>query len=150
MRRTEKKGPQCIGRSRGGNTTKLHLVAANDKTAIGWMLSAGQLHDAPQGRLLLSAMGKVENRPFLLMDRAYEDAATRELAISLGYCPVVPPKKNRPNPWEYDHELYKRRNEIERLFRRLKRFRRVCTRYDKLDVIFRSFVMLALIVDALC
>jgi len=114
------------------------------------MLSPGQLHDAPQGRLLLSTIGRVENRPFLLMDRAYEDAATRDLAISLGYHPVVPPKKNRSNSWTYDHGLYKRRNEIERLFRRLKRFRRVCTRYDKLDVIFRSFVMLALIVDALC
>ena len=114
------------------------------------MLSAGQLHDAPQGRLLLGTMGKVENRPFLLMDRAYEDEATRELAISLGYRPVVPPKKNRTDPWEYDRELYKRRNEIERLFRRLKRFRRVCTRYDKLDVVFRSFVILALVIDALC
>ena len=51
--------------------------------------------------------------------------------------------------WEYDKELYKRRNEVERLFRRLKGFRRVFTRYDKLDVIFLGFITFAFIVDAL-
>lgn len=79
------------------------------------------------------------------MDRAYEGDKTRELCQSFGHKPVVPPKKNRINPWEYDHELYKRRNIIERLFRWLKAFRRVCTRYDKLDVIFLSFVQIAYI-----
>jgi len=77
------------------------------------------------------------------MDRAYEGDKTRELCQSFGHKPVVPPKKNRINPWEYDHELYKRRNIIERLFRWLKAYRRVCTRYDKLDVIFLSFVQIA-------
>jgi len=52
-------------------------------------------------------------------------------------------------PWEYDKELYKQRNQVERLFRRLKRFRRIFTRYDKLDVIFLSFVYFALVMDAL-
>ena len=65
------------------------------------------------------------------MDRAYEGNATRQLAWDLGYQPVVPPLRSRKEPWEYDRELYKRRNEIERLFRRLKGFRRVFTRYDK-------------------
>ena len=63
--------------------------------------------------------------------------------------PVVPPKKNRKNPWSYDEQLYKQRNQVERLFRRIKRFRRVFTRYDKLDVVFLSFVYFALIIDAL-
>lgn len=79
------------------------------------------------------------------MDRAYEGDKTRELCQSFGHKPVVPPKKNRINPWEYDHELYKQRNIIERLFRWLKAFRGVCTRYDKLDVIFLSFVQIACI-----
>ncbi|MEE0815126.1 MAG: IS5/IS1182 family transposase, partial [Desulfovibrio fairfieldensis] len=52
-------------------------------------------------------------------------------------------------PWEYDKELYKRRNEVERLFRRLKGFRRVFTRFDKLDVMFLAFVVFVLIVIAL-
>ena len=86
----------------------------------------------------------------LLMDRAYEGDRMRETAVPrLNYTPVVPPKKNRIDPWEYDKELYKRRNEIERFFRRLKRFRRVFTRYDKLDIVFAGFILFAMIVDAL-
>ena len=83
------------------------------------------------------------------MDRAYEGDETRTLALALGYMPVVPPKKNRKNPWNYDEQLYKQRNQVERLFRRIKRFRRVFTRYDKLDVVFLSFVYFALIIDTL-
>lgn len=70
---------------------------------------------------------------YLLMDRAYEDNSTRELAVKQGFIPIVPPKRNRKEPWDYDKELYKHRNEVERYFLRIKRFRRVFTRYDKLD-----------------
>ena len=73
----------------------------------------------------------------------------RATAAELGNNPVVPPKKNRIDPWEYDEELYKRRNEIERFFRRIKRFRRVFTRYDKLDIVFAGFILFAMIIDAL-
>ncbi len=65
-----------------------------------------------------------------------------------GFIPVVHLKKNRKDPWDYDKELYKRRNEVERYFLRLKRFRKVFTRYDKLDVIFLAVVMFAMIFDA--
>ena len=85
----------------------------------------------------------------LLMDRAYEDEATRQAALDNGFIPVVPPKKNRKSPWKYDKELYKRRNEIERYFRRLKRFRKVFTRYDKLDIIFLAIISFAMILDAI-
>ena len=85
----------------------------------------------------------------LLMDRAYEDNETRRLARSLGMVPVVPAKRNRRTPWTHDHELYKRRNEIERLFRRLKSYRRVFTRFDKLDALYLGFLCLALIAEAL-
>ncbi len=83
------------------------------------------------------------------MDRAYEGDKMRSTVERLGYKPVVPPKKNRVNPWVYDKELYKRRNEVERFFRRIKRFRRIFTRYDKLDVMFAGFILFAIIVDSL-
>ena len=83
------------------------------------------------------------------MDKAYEGNETRLLAVELGYSPVVPPKSNRTDPWKYDKRLYKSRNQVERLFRRIKRFRRVSTRYDKLDVLFLAFILLALIFDNL-
>ncbi len=69
-----------------------------------------------------------------LMDRAYEDEATRQAALDSRFISVVPPKNNRRSSWEYDKELYKRRNEVEGYFRRLKRFRKVFTRYDKFDI----------------
>ena len=83
------------------------------------------------------------------MDRAYEGDETRQLARELGYVPVVPPNPNRRVPWEYDRVLYRRRNEIERLFRRLKGYRRIFSRFDKLDVLFAGFILFALIVEAL-
>ena len=85
----------------------------------------------------------------MLADRAYEDEETRTLAKNQGFIPVVPPKKNRKHPWKYDSELYKQRNKVERIFLRLKRFRRVFTRYDKLDLIYISFIFLAFIFDSL-
>jgi len=83
------------------------------------------------------------------MDRAYEGNATRQLALDLGFTPVVPPLKTRVDPWTYDRVLYRRRNEIERLFRRLKGFRRIFSRFEKLDVIYKGFLLFALIADAL-
>ena len=63
--------------------------------------------------------------------------------------PIVPPRKNRKLPWQYDTKLYKFRNEVERFFLRIKRFRKVFTHYDKLDIIYFSIVTLALIFDVL-
>ena len=83
------------------------------------------------------------------MDRAYEGDETRQLVLELEMEPVVPPKRNRLNRWEYDREMYKKRNEVERIFRRLKGFRRIFSRFEKLDVMFVFFIHFALIVDTL-
>ena len=84
-----------------------------------------------------------------MLDRAYEDDETRHVAEPLGFTPVVPPRQTRREPWAYDRQLYKRRNEVEPLFRRLKGFRRIFTRFEKLDVLFLGFIVFALIVEAL-
>lgn len=123
------------------------MVAANERTALTFSLSGGQAHDAPEGRALLEAWDKPLTGLPLLMDRAYEGDETRQLALDLGFTPVVPPKANRITPWPYDRNLYRRRNEIERLFRRLKAFRRIFSRFDKLDIMFKAFLNFALIVD---
>jgi transposase len=87
-------------------------------------------------------------------DRAELDLAcggdeTRQLVLSLGMVPVVPPKSNRIDPWRYDRTLYKKRNEIERLFRRMKGYRRIFSRFEKLDLLFLGFLAFAFIVEAL-
>jgi transposase len=116
------------------------VVSTDDKVVIGLSLSGGESHDAPEGRKLLESIGKAKRKTMLVMDRAYEDDATRLLAKKLNYVPIVPPRATRKFPWKYDKELYKCRNVIERLFRRIKEFRRICTRYDKLDVSYIGFV----------
>ena len=69
--------------------------------------------------------------------------------MELGWAPVVPPSTRRVDPWELEREAYKRRNEIERLFRRLKGFRRIFSRFEKLDVLFLGFIHFVLIFDEL-
>ena len=125
------------------------MVAADARTAITFSLSPGQAHDAPEGRKLLTRLGPQRPGLSLLMDRAYEGNETRQLALALGFMPVAPPLSTRVHPWAYDREMYQRRNEIERLFRRLKGFRRVFSRFEKLDVLFLGFISFALILDAL-
>ena len=112
-------------------------------------LSPGQAGDAPCGRELLRAWGRRNAPCRLIMDRAYEGDETRQLALDLGFIPVVPPNPNRLEPWDYDHAMYAKRNEVERLFRRLKGFRRIFSRFDKLDMMFTAFIHFALIVEAL-
>jgi transposase len=125
------------------------MVAANARTAITFSLSAGQAHDAPEGRKLLSELGGPDRPMHLIMDRAYEGDETQQLAFDLGFTPVVPPKANRITAWHYSKAIYKRRNEIERLLRRLKGFRRIFSRFEKLDIMFTAFIHFALIADAL-
>ena len=125
------------------------MVAANARTSITFALSPGQAHDAPEGRALLRKLGEAKWPIHLIMDRAYEGDETRQLALDLNFIPVVPPKSNRITAWEYDREMYKRRNEVERLFRRLKGFRRIFSRFDKLDRMFVGFISFALIADGL-
>ena len=85
----------------------------------------------------------------LLLDGAYDDNPTLQLALDFGYIPVVPARPNRLDPWQLDRAMYRKRNEIERLFRRLKSFRRIFSCFEKLDVIFVGFLNFALIVEAL-
>ena len=125
------------------------MVAADARTAITFALSPGPASDAVQGRELLGGIGPLPAPLHLIMDRAYEDNQTLQLALDFGYLPVIPPRHNRWQPWQYDKALYRKRNEVERLFRRLQGFRRIFSRFDKLDVVFLAFLNFALIVEAL-
>ena len=124
------------------------MVTASDRAVIGFSLSGGNAHDAPEGEALIERVNRLENHVYILMDRAYESDKMRAKVIAKGYLPVVPPKKNRKEPWEYDKQRYRQRNEIERYFLRLKRFRKIFTRYDKLDVVFGGFIYFAVSLDA--
>src|ERR1700693_5249847 len=121
------------------------MVAADARTAIVFALSPGHDHDAPHGRALLEELGPMPEGLPMLMNRAYEGNENRQLVLDLGMIPAVPPKANRLHPWDYDYAIYKERNEVERLFRRLKGFRRIFSRFETLDVLILGLLSFALI-----
>ena len=122
------------------------MVAANARTAITFSLSPGNAHDALEGRKLLRELPPMPERLPLLMDRAYEGDETRQLVLDLG---MIPPQVQPQRPLGLRPRPLHQRNEIERLFRRLKGFRRIFSRFEKLDVLFLGFLNFALIIEAL-
>jgi len=89
-----KNGPQSIGKSRAGWTTKIHMVAADARTAVTFSLSPDQAGDAPEGRKLLKTPEKKGwEGTHVIMDKAYEGDETRQLVLALEMLPVVPLKR---------------------------------------------------------
>jgi transposase len=80
---------------------------------------------------------------WLLADRAYDARKLRDWLVARGVEPVIPPNRTRKHPYPWDSEVYRSRNLIERMFCRLKDFRRIATRYDKRADNFLSAVMIA-------
>lgn len=111
------------------------MASDSESTLVEIHLSPGNEHDAAHGRRSMAAPGAFMGAS-LLMDRAYEGDATRLLAESFGPAPVVPPKRNRTDPWDYDRQAYKGRNMVEHVFDRMKHHRKATTRYDRLDATF--------------
>ena len=120
----------------------------SDAKAVASSQSSSTVHDADQGGT--SGSGTV-----FKADKAGKETVLHTFTGVGGTAhlhsmiPVVPPKSNRREPWDYDRELYKKRNQIERLFRRLKGFRRIFSRFEKLDVVFLAFIYFAFIIEAL-
>jgi transposase len=125
------------------------MVAADARTAVVFALSLGNAHDAPEGRSLLEDHGPMPEGLPMLMNKAYEGNEARQLVLNVGMIPLIPGKSNRLDSWEYEREMHKKRNEAERLFRRLKGSRRIFSRFEKLDVVFFAFISFVLIVEAL-
>ena len=95
---------------------------------------------------MIEALDTRERIAQAAMDKAYDSNAIRAKLAAKGIEPVIPPKANRLEIILYDKEQYKQRNKVERLFNKIKQFRRVATRYEKLTATFLGFVILALIV----
>jgi transposase len=148
-RRIEPILPRQRGNVSMSNLTVLNAILYVAEQGCKWRGLPGEASDAKAGRELRGGIGPWPAPLHLIMDRAYEDNETRQLALDFGFIPVVPPKSNRLEPWQYDKALYRKRHAIERLFRRLKGFRRIFSRFDQLDVVFVAFIHFALIVEAL-
>ncbi|WP_236735607.1 IS5 family transposase [Agrobacterium tumefaciens] len=132
---------EAFGRSRGGFTTKIHARADGQGRPLGFVLTGGEASDYNAVPDLL-AIPVCKPRLFLA-DKGYDGDFLREELLIHGIRPVIPPKANRKNPPACDFRAYKDRNRIERMFNRLKQFRRVATRYDKTRKSFSAFLALA-------
>jgi len=127
-------------------TTKIHVLCASEADVVEIHLTAGQVGDAPVGERLIDVLDPQEGIEQAVMDKAYDSNAIRAKLQAKGITPVIPPKSNRLESLVYDKACYQQRNKVERLFNKLKQFRRVATRYEKLTANFLAFVLLALIV----
>jgi transposase len=110
-------------------------------------LSAGQANDAPPGEQLVAEVIRPDAQiQAVCADRAYDTDALRTLlaAAPTPKQAVIPPRANRRVPYAYNKDCYRQRNRVERLVGRLKQFRAVATRYDKLDGMFGGLVVLCL------
>lgn len=130
-------------------STKIHPVAVSESQVLGLILTGGQAGDAPVGEEMLEEVLAREEIKAVGADRAYDSDAIRAMIAAAGKEAVIPPRSNRVEPPEYDKEQYKKRNKTERLFCKLKGYRAVATRYDKLANMFLGSVLAALLAVSL-
>ena len=130
---------QAIGRSRGGRNTKIHAIADAKGRLLSILLSGGEAHDCPPAQRLIRRTKAARK---LLGDKAYDSAELRQWLNDRGTKAVVPNRSNRKQPFSFDKKSYKQRHRIENAFCRLKDFRRIATRYDRLARNFLASVCL--------
>ena len=134
---------QCIGVSRGGRSTKIHAAVDALGNPIAILLTTGNTPDITVAEKLISQIDFKGST--ILADRAYTKCEFREFITNHGADYCIPPTSNISNPWPVDWWLYKERHLVETFFLKLKEFRRVATRFDKLASRFLTFVHLACI-----
>ena len=134
---------KAVGVSRGGRNTKIHTLVDGLGNPLAFLLSSGSDHDSVHAVPLLSQIAIGGSN--ILGDKAYGAKAIREYIVSQDAAYTIPPKSDINDPWPVDWHTYKERHLVECFFQKLKWFRRVFTRYDKLDVSFLAFVHIAAI-----
>ena len=133
---------QSVGRSRGGLTSKLHVVVDANGLPLRLGITPGEAHDNRLCSVLLTGL---KPQTMLLADRAYDADWIRAFVNEQGAWANIPPKRTRKDPICFSPYLYRARNLIERFFNKIKQCRRVATRYDKLAANYLAFVKLACI-----
>ena len=131
--RAKKNGPdQALGRSRGGWGTKIHAATIDENCSAALHLTPGEAHDGRQFESLYESLDPDNVLESAALDKGYDADRIRERLAADGIQPVLPPLPTRSQKLHDDRALYRERNRIERFFNKLKPFRRIATRYDKL------------------
>ena len=132
---------RAIGLSRGGATTKIHLSVDADGYPLNFKITGGEVHDSQVASELIEM---VDAGRYFIADKGYDSQAIRAKAGQHGMVAVIPMRKNAKQPnMEFDSYLYKLRHLVENMFARLKHFRSIATRYEKLARNFSSMLYLA-------
>jgi transposase len=134
---------RAIGRLRGGRTTKIHAIVDTRGRPVTLEMTPDQLGDARLATLLISAVPRGRS---LAGDAAYDSDGLRRFLFERGTTPVIPNNPTRKRPHPFDEYAYRQRNLIERMFCRLKDWRCIATRYDKLATNFAAAVALAAVI----
>ncbi len=138
-RSEQKHGEQALGRSRGGHSTKIHLATDALGNALRFILTGGQHNDITQGEALIENLVA----DYVLADKGYDADAFVLKLKEMGAEVIIPSRVNRKQQREIDEHLYKERHLIECCIGKLKHFRRVFSRFDKLAKNYLSFVYFA-------
>ena len=139
IRSAKKHDEQCLGRSRGGHSTKIHLATDALGNAIRFILTGGQRNDITQAEALIENLFP----DYMLADKGYDADKFVLLLKNRNSEVVIPSRINRKIQREIDLDLYKERHLIECCIGKLKHFRRVFSRFDKLAKNYLSFVQFA-------
>jgi transposase len=132
---------RAIGKSRGGATTKIHIAADAHGNPIDFEVTGGEVHDAKVADKIIEKIGAAGH---FIADKGYDSDTIRDQARKAGMNPVIPRKSNSKKPnLEFDSYLYKLRHLVENLFARLKHFRSIATRFEKLARNFKAMLFLA-------
>lgn len=127
--------------SRGGKTTKIHAVVDGLGNPVRFLLSGGQIHDS---KIAIDVLSELDiSGSNILADKAYGTFEIRKYITEKNADYTIPPRSNAVDPWFCDYWLYKERHLVECFFNKIKAFRRVATRYDKLASSFIAFVYVA-------
>lgn len=130
---------QAIGRSRGGLSTKIHLISDAHGNPVDFVISQGQMRESQHAISLLVGV----DAEYVFGDRAYDGSPIREAIAAMGAEAVIPPHPCRKEPATYDGYLYRARHAIENLFAKLKQYRSLATRYDKTMRNYSAMVAIA-------
>ena len=128
-----------LGRSRGGFSTKVHVGVDGLGNPLRFRLTAGQEHDVTQAEELIDGL----NGEYVIADRAYDSSQFIESVITSGALPVIPPRSNRKETRSYDEYLYRERHLVECFIGKIKHFRRIFSRFDKLANRYLGFLHFA-------
>lgn len=137
--RTKKHGAQSLGRSRGGFSTKIHLATDALGNAVRFILTGGERNDITQAESLVEGFAAAQ----VIADKGYDAAPFISTLKERNAEAIIPSRVNRKEQREIDTHLYKERHLVENQIGKLKQFRRVFSRFDKLAKNYLSFIYFA-------